>query len=135
MILAHLVRQAEAPTSVVPWDDPACLSATPEIVNHLDNAHRFSVAADGARRLYDLVVAEHYAARGFDQVNADPAWYRGRIDDWVEEIRLEADLFAGWSSQDFWAYIRHRNPNINLLTTASTSGSRLRPGWRRRSRR
>lgn len=118
-LLAHLVRTAQPLTAeVMPWDDPACRTAAPEIVADLDDAHRFSVATDGARRLYDLLLAERYAKAGFDRVDADREYYVGRIQDWLDDRRRDAALFEGWDSEDFWARIRTRNPKINHLTSA-----------------
>lgn len=118
-LLAHLVRSEQWLDPQVPaWQTEVCLAAPGDIPATLADAQRFSLAADGARRLYDLLVAEHYRDEGFDRVAGDVDGYVERLDDWVDLVRSSRPVFAGWDPRSFWGRVRTRNPNINRITQA-----------------
>jgi hypothetical protein len=83
-LLAHLARTK--PTlgdGWAPWIDPACQSASPAITGVLNDAERFSLAIDGARLLYQLMVGERYVEKGFDRFEVDHEADRERLTDWA----------------------------------------------------
>jgi hypothetical protein len=115
-MLEHLVRQAQPlGDSPTPWEEPACQSGTSALLEVLDQAERFAIAADGARLLYGLLVAEAYDEAGFTAVDVDRDWYRGLLTDWVDRARSRASLFEGWDSASFWTFVRTQNPRIDEL--------------------
>lgn len=114
-LLAHLVRRAQPLTDEAwaPWLDSACRTATGPICATLDDAERFGLAVDGARMLYNLLVAERYVERGYTAADADLGAYRDRIDGWAAEVHDRASLFDGWEPRDFWAFVRGRNARVD----------------------
>lgn len=117
-LLTHLLRTAEALHADTPWDERHCRDADPDAVATLDDAERFSLAADGARRLYDLVVAEAYADAGHERASSTPESCREAVGRWVEHAEHRRALFCDWDVRSFWDRVRAKNPNINPLTTA-----------------
>jgi hypothetical protein len=116
-LLAHLARTREPLAGErAPWLEPACRSAGSEIIAVLDEAERFSLAIDGARLLYQLMVAERYVGKGFDRFEVDLDAARANIDDWAQEVGEQASLLDGWDAQAFWAFVRSRNARVDEIT-------------------
>jgi hypothetical protein len=116
-LLAHLARtQRPLVGGWAPWREPACRSASAEITNIIDEAERFSMTIEGARLLYQLMVAERYVEEGFDRVEPDLDAARAAIVDWGEEVGDRSDLFEGWDTRGFWALVRSRNARIDEIT-------------------
>jgi hypothetical protein len=116
-LLAHLARAREPLVGEwAPWRERACRSAGPEIVAVLDEAERFSLAIDGARLLYNLMVAERYIEKELNRAPVDLDELRELIVEWGEDVRDRATLFNGWDTQGFWAFVRSRNARIDEIT-------------------
>lgn len=117
-LLAHLVREQVPLTAAwAPWEEPACLTASPEILAVLDDAERFSLANAGARWLYQLLVAERYQDRGFDRVTVDLDEIRTNLQAWVEEVRHHRSRFDGWTSKRLWTAVRLQNAHVDPITS------------------
>ncbi len=117
-LLAHLAR-TRTPISDdawAPWVDPACRTGSLAIIEVLDNAERFSLAMAGARVLYELMLAEKYAAKGLDRIDVDRDAIRARLDDWASEVDERSPLLDGWSPASFWAFVKGENARIDPLT-------------------
>jgi hypothetical protein len=118
-MLAHLLEDAEDPDlgSFAPWEDPACLSAPKEITSLLEHAQLFSLAIHGAALLYNLLLAEHYEAAGFTQLDDPSDTYRNRLEEWSLDCAREP-RFAGWDREAFWQEVQVRNPRVSVATSA-----------------
>lgn len=129
-MLGHLV-QSQQPLggNWAPWIEPACLTASTDSLAILAEAERFSLALDGARLLYQLMVSERYVARGYDRVLLDLEIPRTSLADWADEVEASATLFDGWTSAEFWAFVRSRNARVDDITR------RFFDGWFDRVRR
>jgi hypothetical protein len=116
-LLSHLLRDAELVDAATPWEGDFVGALPQDLRSVVDDAERFSIAADGARRLFDLMLAEKYVSAGYSAAAVDPAAYRRWVNDWQDDAASRDWLWDGWTSADLWSWVRLRNPNINLLTT------------------
>lgn len=117
-LLEHLARSRQALSEAEPWTDPAVRTASPQVIEVLDDAERFSLAIDGARRLYYLLIGERYLQAGHTRAEIDLDDLRKRLDDWAVEVRTRADLFGGWEPASFWNRVRGENARIDHVTQA-----------------
>lgn len=117
-LLAHLARARLPLTGPYPWSDPIARTAPAAIVDVLDDAERFSLAIDGARRLYYLLVGERYLRAGLTRAEIDLDDLRKRIDEWGAEVRERAALFHGWEPASFWSRVRAENARIDHISQA-----------------
>lgn len=116
-LLAHLARRRQALTGHwAPWLEPACQTAGPAITSVLEEAERFSIAIDGARILYHLLVAERYLKAGYTRAEVDPDALRDQLDEWSSEVAERAALFDGWDRAGFWALVRGQNARVDELS-------------------
>jgi len=116
-LLAHLVIEGEQlSTARAPWEEPACLSANTLILGVLAEAERFSLALEGARGLYQLLLVEAYRAGGYDRIDADPDGTRDELERWAEAVHVRSALFEGWDRADFWAWVVQRNTRIDPVS-------------------
>jgi hypothetical protein len=117
-LLVHLIgTQAPlAEASRAPWLDPACQSAPPSILSVLRDAECFALAADGARLLYSLLVAEKYLDAGYTRIDVDLTSYREMVEAWTQEVHESVELFKGWNRGDFWSFVRSANVRVDELS-------------------
>lgn len=116
-LLAHLLREADYIESSTPWEGEFVQDLPDHLRALVDDGERFSIASDGARRLFDLMLAERYVEAGYDAVGGDLPTYRQSVASWQEHASTRRDLFHGWTSGDLWSWVRLRNPRINPLAT------------------
>jgi hypothetical protein len=116
-VLAHLAG-ARSPLSgtAAPWLEPLCVGASPEMSAVLEDAERFSLALEGAQLLYHLMLCESYLDRGFSGRPVSLEAAKAAIEDWADSVESSQRLFEGWSSHDFWSFIRQHNPRVNEFT-------------------
>ena len=84
--LAHLLTVRPSDDSGAPWADPAMQSLHGEPRVLLEHARRFSTAMYGAALLYNVLLADAYAERGFDRVADDAEKHRPLLDRWGAEM-------------------------------------------------
>jgi hypothetical protein len=115
-LLANLLREAKPVERSTPWDAVMAVELPGDLVDRLRDAERFSIAAQGARLLYDLMLAERYLDAGYTAVAVDLDQYRQRLYAWQAAER-HPELFDNWEPTDLWAWVRRRNRNIKRLAT------------------
>lgn len=116
-MLAHLAQSSVAlDLCDAPWDEHLCRSAPPDAVGVLEQAQRFSLALEGAQLLYNTVLTDAYVERGFDHLSLDRDLPRSWLEEWAGRVDDAAELFDGWTSSDFWSFVRERNPRVSLST-------------------
>lgn len=116
-MLAHLAQSSVALEMCdSPWEEDICKSAPPRAVGVLEQAQRFSLALEGAQLLYNTVLTDAYIDRGFDHLSLDRDLPRSWLEEWASRVDEAAHLFEGWTSSDFWSFVRERNPRISPST-------------------
>lgn len=117
-LLAHLVAADHAPdtSSQYPWQDAACASASETAGDVLRHAHLFSLALQGATRLYGVLVAEAYEEAGFNAVVAPVERQREAYLAWVQSVEDEWHLLESWDLGAFWSFVRRQNEHVAPLT-------------------
>lgn len=113
---AHLAHNRPEQISPTPWSDSASRSAPIENVNTLKHAELFSLAAHGAALVYNLLLAEAYASRGFDAVSGKVEHYVSELAEWELRRAAALDRLARWDQSDFWASILLQNPGVTRQT-------------------
>lgn len=114
-LLAHLLEADEllGDGAKTPWfaapdfDEPV-----------LHHARMFSTAMQGAALLYNLIIAERYAAAGLEGDDEDSVTtYRDWLAEWHEDLRAnEAKLLSVWDVDEMWTIVRKANPNVRDAT-------------------
>jgi hypothetical protein len=116
-MLAHLATRPGPPDpdSDAPWNDPSTYDAPDLPRQTLGDAELFSLAMQGPALLYNLMIAEHFAAAGHDQGERHQQ-YRDEITNWADEVSARSDRFARWDTAAFWQNVRLGNPRIGPIT-------------------
>lgn len=109
-LLAHLVDGPMLTDAGAPWLEPSALQAGQPIQALLEHARRFSLVIHGASLLYNLLVAEAYEAKGFNQIDGPVAAYRAALDNWGVAMSNEPD--GGWEWPAFWMTVAAGNPRV-----------------------
>lgn len=117
-LLAHLVAADHAPdaSSQYPWQDAACVSVSGAAKDVLRHAHLFSLALQGATRLYGVLVAEAYEEAGFNAVAAPVERHREAYLAWVKAVDDDRHLLESWDLGAFWSFVRRQNEHVAPLT-------------------
>jgi hypothetical protein len=102
----------------MPWDDPVCHTAAPEVLKILEHARLFSLAMHGASFLYNLMIAELYVAAGHTRIEGPVERYRDRLQDWAQECQRQSKALSAWDRSAFWQYILAVNPQVRPVTRA-----------------
>ena len=97
--VSHRASVARVP---YPWDHPAWPDLPQRMRSELADARRFSLLAEGAYLLYNLVLAEAAVAAGMTAREGYPERYRTSFARWSDEMTAEAELFADWEVVDLW---------------------------------
>lgn len=109
-LLAHLVDGPQLADAAAPWLEPSALAAGEPIASLLEHARRFSLAIHGASLLYNLLVAEAYEAKGFNQVDEPVATYRDELATWASSMQAEPE--QTWDWPDFWSTVAVGNARV-----------------------
>lgn len=86
------------------WDAALPFDTPPSIVQLVHHAQRFSLAAQGAALLYNLMLAEERLVADFEPTEATSVdYYRSRLDEWTAHANHVQ--LAQWAADidDFWA--------------------------------
>lgn len=110
-LLAYLLDRDELLSDDVtaPW-----LAAPESQFEELHHARLFSAVMQGAALLYNLLIAERYAAAGLEKEGQDQAGdYRERLAEWHEDLldTTGQDL-TRWDLDRMWQITKRSNPNI-----------------------
>ncbi|QCB51995.1 hypothetical protein E5720_16375 [Rhodococcus sp. PAMC28707] len=103
--LAHLVRDGlDVDIAAVerPWDHPALQIASEEIRSLVEHARLFSLAIHGAGLLYNLLLAEKYAAVMTASGASYADDYREELKSWSAELADNSQEILNWNVVDFW---------------------------------
>jgi len=113
-LLAHLVTspQPPRPETLGPWDEPLTHSATPEILEIVEQARQFSLVMHGAALLYNLLLAEAYEDAGHDRFPELAQVYRSRLRDWTVTVEAELPVLREWDMPLWQQDILRFNPRI-----------------------
>jgi len=117
-LLAHLVVADLYPDkdTEAAWNDPACMTAPPEVLSILEEARLFSLAMHGAALLYNLLVGEAYEEAQFTRIREPVSFFRKSLHSWVEMIQQDQRALANWDRETFWERVRRTNPRITDVT-------------------
>jgi hypothetical protein len=107
-----LLRDTPLPAADFAWE------VLDDEVPHLGHARLFSIAIHGAQILYNLLIAERYAASPdldrYDATLVDE--YRALLTEWAD--RLPASDLARWDVPAMWRAVSAVNPRIAPATRA-----------------
>lgn len=117
-LLTHLIATDRAPDgdSATPWHDSVCQTVDGPARGILLHAQRFSLAMEGASRLYNLLVGEAYEAAGFDRVESPVEKQSTAYQGWVEASGADAHALRSWDLDDFWELALRLNGRISHRT-------------------
>jgi len=105
------------PGSFTPWMDPSTADVPRAVAAQLDHARRFSLAIRGAALLFNLLIAEWYEQKGFDEVEAPVDLYRAALAEWAREVTA-ARMIHRWVRPDMWDLVTRQNPRIGVNVRA-----------------
>lgn len=113
-LLSHLVAADHSPdaSSLFPWRDPVSATVSGTAAHVLRHAHLFSMAMQGATRLYGVLVAQAYEAAGFNTVESPMEKHRDAYLAWARTVDDERHLLEAWDQDDFWRLVLERNPRV-----------------------
>ncbi|HEX4401012.1 MAG TPA: DUF6361 family protein [Galbitalea sp.] len=114
-LLAHLINDAPADDSAMPWHDEAALRVQGDARSVLDAARHFSTAMYGAQLLYNLLLANEAAALSEDTSEELSDRYRGRLAEWTASADFAA--LENWRESDLWRLLSARHARIPARTT------------------
>ena len=117
-LLAQIVsgRARTADDSFGPWDDPTGQVDDPRLRSQLRHAELFSLGMHGAALLYNVLVAERYADRGYDRVANAVDVYRTHVDAWSAECMGSHQRLAEWDRSAMWSLVLGVNSRIGQQT-------------------
>ena len=117
-LLHHLVRDGNCPDpeSDSPWDDPVCHTANQQALAVLEHARLFSLVAQGAAFLYNLLIAERYVDAGYSKVEYPVEEYRNRLEQWADVCHGQAAALSEWDRAAFWHFVLATNPRVTGAT-------------------
>jgi hypothetical protein len=109
---------SELPVDAVdyPWHHPAVAGLPTELRSDLAHAERFSLLAQGAYLVYNVMLAEAAVNAGMTAHEDAPERYRDVVAQWSAEMTAAADLFAGWDVQQLWRSLADFGRHIPLRT-------------------
>lgn len=111
-LLAHLVQPGNRPgNSEVPWRDTAALSTAAKPKDDLEHAELFSLVIQGAKLLYNLMIAETYEKAGYTKQLEPVDRYRALLGEWTEDLQSEHRL-DHWDREAMWWRVTQINPRI-----------------------
>lgn len=99
-----------------PWDHPVIPDVPAHLRADLAHAERFSLLAQGAYLLYNVMLAEAAVGAGMTAHEGAPERYRDLVAKWSAEMTADADLFAGWDIQQLWRSLADFGRHIPLKT-------------------
>lgn len=117
-LLKHLLRRASAPDPAwdAPWDVDDLDSAPSELRELIRHAEMFSLVIQGARLLYNLMLAERYQELGFDALDSPADFYREELTDWATLCENRRTDLAAWRVADLWPLVQLKAPRISPAT-------------------
>ncbi|MCA1008202.1 DUF6361 family protein [Rhodococcus hoagii] len=118
-LLSHLLRKGDAPDAEwsAPWDVDDLAAAPAELRDLVHHAEMFSLVLQGARLLYNLMLAERYEELGFTSLDAPVDYYREELDEWAVECEARRGEVAAWQVSDVWPLVALKAPRISPATT------------------
>ncbi|WP_395245523.1 DUF6361 family protein [Agromyces sp. MMS24-K17] len=119
--LTHILATRPSKDSPTAWADPAMQSLVGEPRAALEHARKFSVAMHGAALLYNVLLAEAYAERGFDRVRDEGEKHRPALARWSDEVSA-TDSLGGWDLDEFWELVLLANPRVSPASRAFVDG-------------
>jgi hypothetical protein len=115
--LAHLVQGRRPPDRVdAPWLYPELDRLPRELQVTLEHARRFSILAQGAQLIYNLMMAEMAVESAIRTDSELVDRYRDRVRGWTEAVRPQLPAFRAWDRGEFWALVRGLNPSLRHAT-------------------
>lgn len=117
-LLSHLLRREKAPddTWSAPWDVDDLGSAPSELRDLVHHAKLFSLVIQGARLLYNLLLAERYEELGLTSLDAPADHYREVLSEWAVRCESRRDEVAAWQVSDLWQLVALKAPRISPAT-------------------
>ncbi len=109
---------SELPADAVdyPWQHPAVSGLPTELRSDLAHAERFSLLAQGAYLVYNVMLAEAAVNAGMTAHEGASERYRDVVAQWSAEMTAAADLFTGWDVQQLWRSLADFGRHIPLRT-------------------
>ncbi|MBM4495918.1 hypothetical protein GS426_08000 [Rhodococcus hoagii] len=77
----------------------------------------FSLVIQGARLLYNLLLAERYEKLGLTSLDAPADYYRELLDEWAARCESRRDDVTVWQLSDLWPLVTMKAPRISPATT------------------
>lgn len=115
--LAHIVQGRRLPERVdAPWLYPDLDRLPRELQATVEHARRFSMLAQGAQLIYNLMMAEMAVESGIRADSELVDRYRDRLGGWIDSLRSELPVFRAWNRGEFWALVRQLNPSLRHAT-------------------
>lgn len=117
-LLSHLLRHSDAPDNAWsgPWDVDGLGAAPAGLRDLVHHAEMFSLVIQGARLLYNLMLAERYEELGFTSLDAPADGYHNELDNWAMECEARRDEVAAWQVSDLWPLVALKAPRISPAT-------------------
>ncbi|MBM4481685.1 DUF6361 family protein [Prescottella equi] len=118
-LLSHLLRRSDAPDGAwsAPWDVDDLASAPAALPDLVHHAEMFSLVIQGARLLYNLLLAERYEKLGLTSLDAPADYYRELLDEWAARCESRRDDVTVWQLSDLWPLVTMKAPRISPATT------------------
>ncbi|MFD4368680.1 DUF6361 family protein [Rhodococcus sp. NPDC058521] len=123
-MLSHLLRRDTAPedTWSTPWDVDDLDSAPAELRDLVHHAEMFSLVIQGARLLYNLLLAERYEELGFTSLDDPAERYREVFGEWAARCEARRDEVTSWHLNDVWPLVALKAPRISPATRLFVEG-------------
>ncbi|NKU56344.1 hypothetical protein GS881_23295 [Rhodococcus hoagii] len=118
LLLSHLLRCSDSPDDdwSAPWDVDDLVSAPAELRDLVHHAEMFSLVIQGARLLYNRLLAERYEELGLTSLDAPVDGYREVLDEWAVRCEARRDEVAAWQVSALWPLVALKAPRISPAT-------------------
>ena len=115
--LAHLVRGRRITARVdAPWLYPQLGELPGRLRDEVEQSRRFSLLANGAQYLYNLLMAERAVEWGIHTDAKLVDRYREHLAAWADEMNAEIASLRSWDRSAFWALVYQMNPSLRPPT-------------------
>ncbi|NKZ93756.1 hypothetical protein GS966_28985 [Rhodococcus hoagii] len=118
-LLSHLLRRSDAPDGAwsAPWMSTISPRPRPRYRISSITPEMFSLVIQGARLLYNLLLAERYEKLGLTSLDAPADYYRELLDEWAARCESRRDDVTVWQLSDLWPLVTMKAPRISPATT------------------
>ena len=117
-LLSHLLRRSDEPDDEwsAPWDIDDLTSAPADLRGLIHHAEMFSLVVQGARLLYNLLLAQRYEELGFTSLDAPADHYREALAEWAVRCEARRTEVRAWQVRDLWPLVALKAHRISPAT-------------------